>query len=89
MRILAQDGCSWYDSFTCFYASSDLKSCFRVVTLSCYIHLISKFCPNEVYGPVPISNILDLEVDDHSLHILSATELKTTKIGEDDLSPVV
>ena len=56
-----------------------------VVALPYYIHLIS----NEVYSLILLSKILDLEVDDLELHILSDTELKTTKTGEDDLSLVV
>ena len=57
-----------------------------VEALPYYIHLIS----NEVYSLILLSKILDLEADDLSLHIISSdTELKTTKSGEDNLSPVV
>ena len=44
---------------------------------------------NEVYSLIPLIKILDLEVDDLSLHISSDTDLKITKTGEDNLSPIV
>ena len=56
-----------------------------VVALPYYIHLIS----NEVYGLITLSKVLELVVDDISLHISSDTELKTTKTAEDDLSLVI